>query len=165
MSLLPPPPTHMQPGSPDFIEWMRQLSEYISRLASRPNYSAVTRTFPTSICCIPITETTIASVDIEERIGDIISMAFYLGSWQPSASESDSYDYYLRLKRNRKVVRTLRGGFNRSGWDGDDRNVHGIHYHKVDADADAEWSISLVLDDVDGSYPTINGFGLVAQVR
>ncbi len=166
MSKLPPPPIHMQAGSPAFIEWMRGLAEYVDRLSSRPNFALATHTLPGSYCCIPIIEQTICSIKVEEREGDILAVAFYAGSWQVMTDSGDDYDYYLKLKRNKKVVKTLRGGYGRGGWDGSDRNVHGLHYHTADANADATWAVSIVLDDKTGAnYPTINGAGLAIQVR
>ncbi len=159
---LPPPPTHMKPGSPAFTEWFRTLADYIGKLAGRPNFAMSSVILPDSYCCIPVNEQTICQIKVEERDGDIISVAFYAGSWQEPVGD---YDYYLKLKRNNKTVKVLRGGFGRSGWDGNDRNVHSIYYKAVDADADAIWKVTLQLDSVTGAFPTLNGAGLVIQVR
>lgn len=162
---LPPPPTHMQPGSPTFTEWFRLLTEYIARLADRPNFAISVGTLPGSYCCIPIIETVLRSVKVEERSGDILSIVFYCGSWQDVNLASDDYDYYLTLKRNGVTKKILRGGHGRSGWDGNDRNIHGILYHIAEDNADATWSVTIKLDSINGSYPTVNGAGLVVQVR
>lgn len=165
MTKLPPPPIHMKPGSPAFMEWFRGLADYIGRLASRPNFAMGRSIVPSSVCCIPLIETKVCQIDIEEREGDLLLISFYAGSWQDDYSTGDEYGYYLKLRRNGVVKKTLRGGFGKSGWDGDDRHVHGVYYHSSDADADARWTVTMVLDDVTGSYPTIDGAGLTVQVR
>lgn len=162
---LPPPPTHMNPGSPAFTEWFRTLANYIDRLAGRPNYAASNVTHPGSYCCIPTIESNLCQIVVQERKGDIITVVMALGSWQLGEPGGD-YDFYVKLKRNKKIIKTVRGGFGRSGWDGDDRSVHYVHYHYPDNDADATWAMSVVLDDITGTaYPTIDGASLVIQVR
>lgn len=166
MAKLIPPPIHMKPGSPAFTEWMRVLADYVDRLANRPNFAIATHILPDSYCCLPIIETKICQIEVEEREGDILAVAFYAGTWQASTDSADDYDYYLKLKRNNVVKKTLRGGRGKGGWDGNDRNVHGIHYHQAESSADVTWSVSIVLDDISGFvYPTLDGAGLAIQVR
>jgi hypothetical protein len=162
---LPPPPTHMKPGSPAFTEWFRALSDYIGQLSIGANFVAGQSVQPIAACCLPFkVEATLSQISLEEVDKRIYVFAFYLGTWRDN--QADSYRYRLKLKRNGVIKRTVRGGVNRAEWYGDDRYVHGIHYHVSDGKADALWTLTAELTDQTGlGFIEINGAGLFAQVR
>lgn len=160
MALIPPPPTYMNPGSPVFIEWLRQISAFASEIGEYGTFGAsLAIMYGAPQCCMQAFLQKIATVTIKERKDGFAIVTGYINTVLDSGKVC-IYSAIIELRRNGVVIERVDCTL------GDNYSEGIVKY--VDTAAEEEAEYTMWAGGIPGSSAPCSGLegaGLLVEIR